>query len=824
MSKLINKLFSHKKETENVILRALKSSGKGRPKTLVSSNLDIENFVEENKDQYNIYFGVCTSFTDKQDKKSIANAYALWCDIDQVISIEDLEFPLPPSIVISSGNGVHCYWILNTPSNDFDRVEELNKDLIMLLGGDVGTHERTRLLRVEGTLNHKDKTNLKPVEIVYETSATYSLDDLEAAIQLSDLITEIIISGSTEGYASRSERDYAVINACIIEGMSDKAIKYIFEYQPVGDRVKDKGKNGQKYLSGSISKARSDKGLSIDNSSNTPSKKLKTVNGLKELHNCYWVEGKQSKKVSTFILRPNFILRSNDKYVSDVISCDVYSETNNKPIPLNISKDSLTSIRGLLSVLPHANWQWLGNDTEVRKVLPFLMAQLSTDSIKISTTQLGFLNGVWVGTRDLMTSTGEIKNYDSGNSDIVYLKRKGISLETGFNTTYHDDLPEFITSVLNINTANVIAPVLGWTIASLFKSRLSELGLRFPFLNVFGTQGSGKTTTIHKVVQSLTGYTKPSSTDCNTTLFSLLNLFGYTTDVPIYLSEYRKVLSKSGSNLHRLLLLGYDNGEDYRGKADQTLERYPLTSPIVIDGNDYITEPALLERIIQVRFYKDTLRNKEYATNLKELEKFDFSSISTYIIQKTLSLSKDLILELFTKAEKIFSLAFSHIKLDLRVIHNHSIALFGLLVLFNIAGLDFNLDTKSVFETSIENITSSTGATQMEFDLFIEDFIAAFYSHEIINYDGAIHKLDKENNIIWFNLKGCASWWEKFQSKKGDQIDIKSVKAQHKERIGEESDQYILPSKNVSINGVIYWCAGIDLKKASSVIEVPYKE
>jgi hypothetical protein len=60
-----------------------------------------------------------------------------------------------PSMINWSGNGLQALWRLEE-SVSIDEVEQINRGLIEALGGDKGTHDASRLLRVPGLINWPD--------------------------------------------------------------------------------------------------------------------------------------------------------------------------------------------------------------------------------------------------------------------------------------------------------------------------------------------------------------------------------------------------------------------------------------------------------------------------------------------------------------------------------------------------------------------------------------------------------------------------------------------------------------------------------------------
>ena len=112
-----------------------------------------------------VYVGVAT----RADKTSGALANcdtltALFADIDfKDIREPDARarlaaFPLLPSLVLGSGNGLHVYWLLAEPLDlrtEASRIKELLRRLALHLGADRMAAEPARVLRMPDTYNYK---------------------------------------------------------------------------------------------------------------------------------------------------------------------------------------------------------------------------------------------------------------------------------------------------------------------------------------------------------------------------------------------------------------------------------------------------------------------------------------------------------------------------------------------------------------------------------------------------------------------------------------------------------------------------------------------
>lgn len=115
------------------------------------------------------------------DSKAIG---CLWADVDFKNATETAArdfvsaLPLKPSAVVNSGNGLHLYWFLDEVWQFEGESERAAADGLLKRWGQALTKfaascdlkldnvfELARVLRLPGTLNHKDPNNLKPVEL-----------------------------------------------------------------------------------------------------------------------------------------------------------------------------------------------------------------------------------------------------------------------------------------------------------------------------------------------------------------------------------------------------------------------------------------------------------------------------------------------------------------------------------------------------------------------------------------------------------------------------------------------------------------------------------
>ena len=162
-------------------------------------------------DTQNVYFNVALVHdtpTGRGKAEDVTGLVALWADVDfqsmahagkaLPANAEDFEriipeLPVPPSVIVDSGNGRHLYWLLKEPwifQDDADRTRASHvargwHEVVCRAGSRLGWSlenlgDMTRVLRLPGTINRKDPAMLKPVVVVSaDWQRRYSIDDFE---------------------------------------------------------------------------------------------------------------------------------------------------------------------------------------------------------------------------------------------------------------------------------------------------------------------------------------------------------------------------------------------------------------------------------------------------------------------------------------------------------------------------------------------------------------------------------------------------------------------------------------------------------------------
>jgi P4 family phage/plasmid primase-like protien len=150
---------------------------------------DVAAFLRRwSKPGYGVYAGVATRKPGLSRSGGVADLLelpALWADLDHKPPLDVLlTCPMPPSVIIDSGRGLHPYWLLDEPedisaaeSNDHPLVGLL-RSLARVFNGDRAVCDLARIMRLPGTLNSKHQDTVE-VSIIHQTDRRYSLPDLQ---------------------------------------------------------------------------------------------------------------------------------------------------------------------------------------------------------------------------------------------------------------------------------------------------------------------------------------------------------------------------------------------------------------------------------------------------------------------------------------------------------------------------------------------------------------------------------------------------------------------------------------------------------------------
>lgn len=155
-------------------------------------------------------------------------------------------------------------------------------------------------------------------------------------------------------------------------------------------------------------------------------------------------------------------------------------------------------------------------------------------------------------------------------------------------------------------------PILAWTAGCFLKDYLNRAGKKYPHLFLIGEAGSGKSTTMERVILPVFS-TNRVSASTQVTAFTLMKESASSALIPQPLDEFKpSKMDKLRINaLYNHFRDSYDGHKGERGRADQSVVYYDLRAPLVVAGEESAEETAIRDRGIELLFSKKDIRKPE---------------------------------------------------------------------------------------------------------------------------------------------------------------------------------------------------------------------
>lgn len=757
-----------------------------------------------------IYFSPAMRKVKGNEKDDVLGSVALWVDYD---GEEKPQWTITPTYAVFSGHGWHCYWLLDVPCLDIEVIETANKLLCTDLEGDNGCWNINRVLRVPGTVNNKIQSLPKKVELKLDSGMRYTLDEIFMLKNISRKLRHKVATGDSRGHRSRSERDWKVIYELVASGVSDSLVWKLYDTQPIGDKHREEESNH--YLEHTLLRVHE----KLNTTGPAASKKIEVnEDGTADVQSTaaivegidgYYVPYRKGamRKVSTFLLEPKLLLDGQGFNTEDSLVCDVKHD-DFVWSDVTFGRDTFNSSSKMAKATPVAAWQWLGDDKDVKQLLPHLLERLKQKGLpKVAATKtLGLhkIGGQWMFLGNTQTiSKNEMWNGFEGPLAWMSSKMENAP-QMNFGLVEDDVLRSVGEMIPELNEPGAIWSMIGWYTASVLKPWIETQRYRFPILNVTGTKGSGKSSLIQRVFMPLFGQENPVAYDSGTTHFVALMLLGSSNAVPISFAEFRV---DAVQRFLRFVLLAYDTGHDARGRADQTTVDYPLSAPFTLDGEDMIDDAAARERIVVARLHPSTIA--EGTQSYKAFKHIQFKmegipQVAGSLIMKILAMEPRWEKMLKEARDEVFK-SFPG-RLPDRVRNNHIIAYFGILLWCNATGT--SVPSALVLDESISSVFDiKIGRARTLVDDMVE------YIINIANQSGARFKYKVHDGVFWFQITPAYDEWVAFRRRQGRTVLEKdAIKSQMLEAPYQETAHVV--------DGV--WMHGVNLTKAfESGLDVP---
>ena len=497
-----------------------------------------------------------------------------------------------------------------------------------------------------------------------------------------------------------------------------------------------------------------------------------------EKNNSYFKTVKNGKDfiqtmVTSFRITPKELLVMDN---SDCLKCDIESSQGNKYENILIENTDWHTKQKFLKALGHQDCVFLGSENDLQALCQY--TQMSIPIRKKGTKVIGLHGETWVAEGVNITSKGKEEHltlvpYDKG-SDAFYHKIKYSELKI------HEEqcmLGTLYDNVLDVNKREKILAYLGWLFVTPVKPKVEkELG-GFPLLFQHGSHGSGKTT-LSKLFARLFGYADPTPNSVTLKSFPMLKLLSSTNAVPQWYDEFKVADMKENDvdNILRYMRKCYAGEIESKGRADQTIENYKLSAPIAVMGEWNINQPAIMERVVLVRFNDIIKKDENMRRAFRVVNELPLEGFMPRYIQ--FCLAKD-ISEILRAATEFCEMHFSNTTIAPRVLKNLAVMITGLELFREYAHVNKlvvpQIKYEELLDDQLEELTGSKkGTVRSAVDQLIEELSIMADKNEISEQDYRTVTISTGRKVLAINFKKIFRDFKAYAKKtsyEGDLLD-----------------------------------------------------
>ncbi len=165
-----------------------------------------------------VYVGVLPRWRKGGRDNDVHTAGVLWCDIDDLTGLDQTATLDKVTVAVRSGKGLHCYRRLKVagigtkPTEQREFVQLLERWMLSLSpSADIKCKNPSRILRVPGTLNHKNRDLPRLVELAkYPPEASRIVKETTSAHPWGDEWSRLLISAKAGDLPTRERGNWNI--------------------------------------------------------------------------------------------------------------------------------------------------------------------------------------------------------------------------------------------------------------------------------------------------------------------------------------------------------------------------------------------------------------------------------------------------------------------------------------------------------------------------------------------------------------------------------------------------------------------------------------
>ena len=177
-----------------------------------------EACVQWSDEGNDVYVGVLPRWRKGGRDTDVHTAGVVWCDIDDLTGLDETATLDKVTVAVRSGKGLHCYRRLKVagigtkPTEQREFVQLLERWMLSLSpSADIKCKNPSRILRVPGTLNHKNRDAPRLVELAkYPPEASRIVKETTSAHPWGDEWSRLLISAKAGDLPTRERGNWDI--------------------------------------------------------------------------------------------------------------------------------------------------------------------------------------------------------------------------------------------------------------------------------------------------------------------------------------------------------------------------------------------------------------------------------------------------------------------------------------------------------------------------------------------------------------------------------------------------------------------------------------
>lgn len=359
--------------------------------------------------------------------------------------------------------------------------------------------------------------------------------------------------------------------------------------------------------------------------------------GIEIANNCYFKKSDSGRtQISTFIIRPSSIIefidhRDTKEYT---IYATIHADNDHKQ-QIVFTQPDWASKSALIKRLPHPAFAYIGGDSDVQKIFKVISQIEVPKKVGVKVIGMHKVDQDW----HFVSDKGSI-NKDGVMDEILletdYFLPTNLIKEDVPNT---QEMSEMLNLLFKFNSIDISVPLVGWFVAAMFKERIFEFTRQFPLLFIFGAAGAGKTQTILNLKRLFSLEMDNIKSIADVTPFTLIKSASSNNTIPLMLDEYKATTFNQYQikMVSKLIRAAYNNEVGERGTASQEIKTYYYRSPIILAGEQTVTEPAARDRIVEVHMSKDA--SAPHLVEFNKLKAQPLGKLGKALLMRALNIS-----------------------------------------------------------------------------------------------------------------------------------------------------------------------------------------